>query len=108
MLYAEFDKNGAIVAVRNNPTEKDQEPISETELARFLADHDETGSYQSILTLLDSKIIRVLDDLIDLLVQKDIIMVTDLPEEAQRKIGERKRIRVRMKEGHELTVDDIL
>jgi len=108
MLYAEYDEDGIIVAVRNSPTETDQEPIAETELARFLGDHDETGSYQSILTLLDSKIIRVLDDLIDLLVKKDIIMVTDLPEEAQVKIGERKRIRLRLKETNDLTVDDIL
>lgn len=108
MFYAEEDTNGKIVAIRSKPTEPNQEPIAETTLVRFLADNNDTGSYESILSLLDSSIIRVLDDLIDLLVKKDLIMITELPEKAQKKIGERKRIRLKMQETMELTVDDII
>jgi hypothetical protein len=108
MLYAERNERGVIIAIRNTPVEKDQDPVAESELTRFLAENDETGSYQSVLTLLDSKIIRVLDDLIDLLVDKNVIMVTELPEEAQEKIAERKRIRMKMQEAHDLTVEDVL
>lgn len=108
MLYAEKDENGAIVAIRVKPTGPNQEPVAESTIAQFLADHDDTGSYESILGLLDNSVIRVLDDLIDLLVKKDVIMITELPEEAQKKIGERKRIRLKMQEAPQLTVDDII
>ena len=108
MLYAEKDDNGTIVAIRTRPTKPNQEPLAESTLVKFLTDHDDTGSYESVLSLLDSSVIRVLDDLIDLLVKKDLIMVTELPEEAQKKIGERKRIRLKMQEAVQLTVDDII
>lgn len=108
MLYAEKDSNGTIVAIRTKPMEQNQEPVAESALVKFLADHDQTGSYENVLSLLDSSVIRVLDDLIDLLVKKDLIMVTELPEEAQKKIVERKRIRLKMQEAVQLTVDDII
>ena len=53
--------------------------------------------------------IRVLDDLIEVLVKKNVIMLTDLPEEARAKLGKRQEVRRRMHEnGNDLTVEDIL
>jgi hypothetical protein len=51
----------------------------------------------------------VLDDLIEVLVRKNVIMLTDLPEEARVKLGTRKDVRRRMQDvDPSLTVDDIL
>ena len=108
MLYAERDENGKIIAIKNSPTNPDQKQVTEAELVEFFSQSDEIGSYETLLTLLDTRIIRVLDDLIDVLVKKNIILFTDLPEEARMKIGERKRIRKRLQDSSELMVDDII
>jgi len=52
-------------------------------------------------------IIRLLEDLIDLLIQKNVIFFTELPEQAQERIKERKRLRETLNP-QELMVDDIL
>jgi hypothetical protein len=51
----------------------------------------------------DREVVRVLDDLINLLVEKNTIRFTDLPEAAQRKLMERRGLRER---GAQLTLLD--
>ena len=111
MFYAERDKEGRIVAIRKHKESgrEDLTPVSEQELQEFLASDHEPGTYEALLAEADKKMIRVLDDLIEVLVRNNIIMLTDLPEEAREKLGTRKDVRRRMQEvGTNLTVDDIL
>lgn len=108
MLYAERDKNGNITAITNSPSEPDQNQVTEEELVEFFSTSGDIASYETLLTLMDTRVIRVLDDLIDLLVKKNIIIFTDLPEEARQKIGERKKVRQRLQEDSQLMVDDII
>ncbi|MDP1708663.1 MAG: hypothetical protein Q8L89_06325 [Gammaproteobacteria bacterium] len=51
---------------------------------------------QLLLAHLDAKMIRVLDDLVDLLIEKQVILFTDLPVEARQKILARKKTRGRL------------
>jgi len=60
-----------------------------------------------LLSLSDMGIIRLLEDLIDLLIRKHIISFTELPEQAQERIRERKRLRESMT-SQDLTVDNII
>jgi hypothetical protein len=60
-----------------------------------------------LLSLSDTGIIRILEDLIDLLIRKNIILFTELPEQAQAKISDRKMLREGIGPDH-LMVDDIL
>jgi hypothetical protein len=46
---------------------------------------------------LDADLVRVLEDLIDALIQRNVLMVTDLPQEAQQKLFNRKSVRNNMK-----------
>ncbi|MDI1260072.1 hypothetical protein [Aquabacterium sp.] len=46
---------------------------------------------------LDADLVRVLEDLIDALIQRNVLMVTDLPVEAQQKLFNRKNVRDQMK-----------
>lgn len=46
---------------------------------------------------LDADLVRVLEDLIDALIQRNVLMVTDLPAEAQQKLFNRKNVRNSMK-----------
>lgn len=108
MLYAEHDVNGEIIGIKKTPSEPNQKELTDNELIYFLSQEGDTGSYETLLTLLDTRVIRVLDDLIDLLVQKNVIMFTELPDEARKKIGERKIARKRLLGETQLMVDDIL
>lgn len=111
MFYAERDHDRTIVAIRTSPGGKnvDSEPLSELELEEFLSNEVGKNSYELLLRAADRKMIRVLDDLIEVLVRKNVIMLTDLPAEASEKLGNRQDVRRRMHEnGSDITVDDIL
>jgi hypothetical protein len=45
------------------------------------------------LSLSDAEIIRVIDDLVNVLIEKNLLLLTDLPQSAQKKLMERQRIR---------------
>ncbi|KAF0813977.1 hypothetical protein IGB42_01656 [Andreprevotia sp. IGB-42] len=45
------------------------------------------------LSGLDQDLIRVLEDLVDVLIHKNVLRITDLPPEAQSKLLTRKRVR---------------
>lgn len=109
MLYAERDENGAIVAIRKiaGPETKEQEKISSADLALFLSGTEAMFPFENLMAHLDKGAIRVLDDLIDLLVQKNLILFTDLPEEARKKMYDRKRLRQILHES-QLITDDIV
>lgn len=100
MLYVERNDKGEIIAVRRqSPGKQDGEKLSllNAEVLTFLSRADnEINSLAQILSLTDESIIRVLEDLIDLLIKKNIILFTELPEQAQEKIRERKQARERI------------
>lgn len=110
MLYAERDSQGNIITIRKDPPDGQQQtPVSDQELQEFLAREADQETYEILLQEADKKMIRVLDDLIEVLIRKNIILLTDLPEEAREKLGTRKEARRKMQEnGVEITVDDIL
>lgn len=111
MLYAERDADGVIVAIRkiaeSEAAAAGKERIGTSELVGFLAESEARLPYERLLAQLDTDVIRVLDDLVDLLVRKNVILFTDLPEEARQKLYERKRVRHKMQE-QQLLTDDIV
>jgi hypothetical protein len=77
------------------------------EILEFLNRSVDTDPWMQLLSLSDIGTIRILEDLIDLLIRKNIILFTELPAEAQTKINERKQIREKI-DTDQLMVDDIL
>jgi hypothetical protein len=77
------------------------------EIIDFLNKSVDTDPWMQLLSLSDIGIIRILEDMIDLLIKKNIILFTELPEEAQKKIRERKQLREKISPD-QLVVDDIL
>ena len=66
----------------------------------FLADdHAEVQAFVGVTTAdfdrLDADFVRVLEDVIDTLITKNILNITDLPEQAQAKLFARKSFRER-------------
>ena len=109
MLYVERDNDGNIIALHNKPESgaDEQKSIMDDEIMGFLNKSVDTDPWMQLLSLSDLGTIRVLEDLIDLLIKKNIILFTELPEEAQAKINERKQIRQKI-DTDQLMVDDIL
>jgi hypothetical protein len=109
MLYVERANDGEIIALHNNPGKSDSEQKSlvDEEVVNFLKNSTNQDSWKQLLLLTDSGTIRILEDLIDLLIRKNIISFTELPEQAQERIMERKWLREKMA-SQDLLVDDIL
>lgn len=110
MIYIERDGAGKISAIRRDDANNspDKEGLTSENLMEFLvSDEMSLSSYKKVLEHMDSEFIRVLDDLVDVLVQKKVILLTDLPEDARKKIFDRKAVRQKIKEPN-VIVDDIL
>ena len=109
MLFVERDAAGNIIALHNKPQPgvEEQKSIMDDEILEFLDHSVDTDPWVQLLSLSDTSIIRILEDLIDLLIRKNVILFTELPEEAQKKIRERKRVRKKITPD-DLMVDDIL
>ena len=109
MLYVERDDAGNIIALHNKPGPGagEKKSLMDEELLEFLNKNVDTDPRMQLLSLSDNSIIRILEDLIDLLIRKNIILFTELPEQAQAKIRDRKRLREKIGPDH-LMVDDIL
>ena len=109
MLCIERDERGAIVAIRNSGGKKGLEPASllDEEVLAFLRASGELDALAQLLALSDNAIVRVLEDLVDLLIDKKLILFTELPAAAQEKLSGRKRIRQQLGSG-DLMVDDVL
>ncbi|MCE5264132.1 MAG: hypothetical protein LLG97_11430 [Deltaproteobacteria bacterium] len=109
MLYVERSPEGKISALHSSPRPNADEhkTIVDEEVLEFLHTTVSADSRKLLLSLSDMGIIRLLEDLIDLLIQKNIILFTELPEQARDRITERKRLRETMT-SQDLMVDDIL
>ena len=96
MLYVQRDDNGKIIGLTLNPGENSEEAsLHDPDVRQFLSESDVDMA-------------RVLEDLIDVLVSKNIISVTDLPESAQLKLLYRKNTRsfLEAADSGSLLVDD--
>lgn len=109
MLYVERDGEGFIIAMHSSPKPNAREEKSaiDEEILDYLNRTVSADSRKLLLSLSDMGIIRLVEDLIDLLIQKNVICYTELPEQTQKKIQERKRLRETIKP-QTLTVDNIM
>jgi hypothetical protein len=102
MLYIERDDAGNIISLHNKPEQgaDEQKSIMDEEILEFLNQHVDKDPRVQLLSLSDTGMIRILEDLISLLISKNIILFTELPEEAQEKIRNRKRLREKIGPEH--------
>jgi hypothetical protein len=59
-----------------------------------------------VFDVVDAEFVRVIEDLIDTLIEKNVIRLTDLPEPAQKKLMMRKGLRNRMQGALDLLGND--
>ena len=89
MPYVYRDAEGAIAAVYEQPVEGGEEvAVDDSALIAFIQKNVTDEWVQSDLALA-----RVMEDLIEILIDKKVMMFTDFPEGAQKKLLERRGFR---------------
>ncbi|MES9812802.1 MAG: hypothetical protein ABW161_08255 [Candidatus Thiodiazotropha sp.] len=108
MLYAKRDNDGNIINLSDTPSSGADEEVSATddEVIGFIFNNSSTTLSKKLLSETGAGMIRIVEDLIALLIQKNLIMFTDLPNAAQQKILMRNQIRSVFQSGDPLLVDD--
>ncbi len=108
MPFITRDRNGKIDAVHDGPTADAAEEVRDDnpELQAYLAAIEEAGEPKENLVASDAEMARVTEDLIETLISKNVIMLTDLPRKAQEKLLLRRRMREHMSEMIGLVGDD--
>ncbi len=108
MPFVVRDEDGKIAAVHDRASAEASEELGadDPELLDHLAELEREGRLKESLVITDAEMARVTEDLIETLIEKNVIMLTDLPRPAQEKILERRRMREHMSEMIGLISDD--
>ncbi len=93
MPYISRNEKGKIVTLHKSSTDDGQwVDKSDPEFLEFLKNL-EKGQARNALTSTDQEMVRVVEDLIDLLMKKQIFIFTELPNAVQLKLNERRQLR---------------
>lgn len=92
MTYIVRGEHGRIITASNAPLEGSCEQVAadSAELRAFI---DDISGENNIFESSDMKMIRAIEDVIDLLISKNVICITDLPPAVQSKLMERRSLR---------------
>lgn len=103
MIYVKRDAKGKVVAVSQEPMEgfERADDSAASEINQML-----TSATDSLFEDSDLEFIRVLDDVIDLLITKNLILFTELPEIVQEKYTQRTQMREQRRESLNLLEDE--
>jgi hypothetical protein len=103
MPYVKRDSAGQIIAMLKTPESGSDEflPVSSPEVVDFLGNPGPDRLFHE----LDVDLIRVLEDLVDTLIHKNVLIITDLPEHARQKLMARKGLRNHLKNSVNLLDD---
>ena len=102
MAYTKRNSSGRIIGISDLAESGDDEELDleNPEIHAYLV------KARSQLLSSDTETIRVIEDLVDLLIEKKLILLTDLPPAAQKKLSERQRIRDDLGVVENLMVDE--
>ena len=106
MFYVRRKQNNKIESISTDKNHSSEElPLSNPEILEFLA-----GTTESERKLIASDLgfIRVLEDLIEILVSKNIISYYDLPKSAVDKLSNRVELRIQQEKELSIKEDDKL
>lgn len=85
MPYIQRNEDGKVVALTfTEGTSSEFLPAEAPEILQLLAGNNDTSSLEMMLD--DLKLIRVIEDLIDILISKNVIIFSELPLPVQQKI----------------------
>jgi hypothetical protein len=105
MPYINRNINGEITEIFETRQTDAQQYISldNAELIDFIKQVASSHDVKTVLSASDVALVRVLEDLINTLIDKNVIQFTDLPLVAQGKLANREKIR-----GHLTSLDNLM
>ncbi|PLY13128.1 MAG: hypothetical protein C0631_14685 [Sedimenticola sp.] len=108
MLYAKRGENGKIIALSSTTLSDSDEIVraNDEDVVEFIFSNASPDLSKNYLSHTDAEMIRIVEDLVELLIEKNLIMLTDLPDAARDKILARKQIRSQFQPGSQLLVDE--
>ena len=91
MVYVKRDDYGRLLRVEPEPFEgmTDDLSVESEELATWLKAKEEVKARLTELHSSDLEVLRVLEDVVSVLVERGVIQFTDLPEAARAKLDQR-------------------
>lgn len=95
MPYIQRNNDGVIISLKRTPDEYHSDYLEPTdpEIVGFLNSSQEVYSAKETLSESDQSFTRVTEDLINLLIEKNIILFTELPPAVQAKMAGREKLR---------------
>lgn len=111
MPYIKRDHNNDIVSIRREKDNEHSEFLSPTspDIIRFLSNspsNENNTAAKATLSESDTDFARATEDLIQLLIRKNMILFTDLPPEVQAKMSGREKLRSNLHNGPYSFLDD--
>ena len=108
MPYITRNKKGEIVELHNLPDNGEGNWIEpgNPEVLDFIKRIETTEQARLALTSTDHEMVRVVEDLIDMLMERQIFIFTELPEPVQAKLNVRKQLRKNMSSLENLINED--
>ncbi|MGH1487088.1 MAG: hypothetical protein ACRBCI_12815 [Cellvibrionaceae bacterium] len=108
MPYAYRDNNGSILSLTQTADGQHQDyiPPTDKEVIEFLMGQEHVDLSKDALAESDRDIARVTEDLINLLISKNLILFTELPEAVQQKLLGREKLRSNLNGVMENFLDD--
>ena len=105
MPFVKRDADAKVISVSLSRENEGQDYVAsdDTDLAAFF---NEAAASVDSLRESDMSLVRVLEDLIEMLTTKGVILFTELPESAQEKILQRQRLRTKLSEALDLLDTD--
>ncbi|WP_185230316.1 tryptophan synthase subunit beta like protein [Teredinibacter franksiae] len=105
MPYVKRNSEEEVIAISQSPDKEFSELLEKDDPA-ILKFIELVGDSQTKMAESDLDFIRVVEDLIDVLVAKNYILFTDLPEKAQEKMRDRRSLRGKLATHLDLFSDD--
>ncbi|NOQ16390.1 MAG: hypothetical protein GQ581_04975 [Methyloprofundus sp.] len=95
MSYVKRNDLGKITGVNEEQSDEYVEYLEggNAELISFFTDNGFPQKIKDTLFVSDGEMVRVIDDLIHLLVEKEVFVFTELPEAVQEKLNSRSKMR---------------
>lgn len=108
MPFIRRNEQGQIIALYafSQAGAEEELHLDHPEVLAFLLPDAESNVTQDLLADSDRQLSRVIEDLINLLVEQNVIRLTDLPSAARKKLQLRKNLRANLADHGQVLVDD--
>lgn len=107
MIYVNRDENGKIADI--DFSEKpgyEKYSIFNDEIKQFIIDSNNEDLIKMTMMKLDLEMVRVTEDIIEILIEKEIMLFTDLPEAVQNKLMFKRSLRESLGNDYKIFVND--